>query len=153
MATIGELMLLWDIRDELKRANDLVEEEVLRRSEKELRESEEEARDKMQKWKNETIEKMKREGYQLFIALKDECSKPIYPHIASVQEAEMLKNNEVKLCVLFQKYEPVWEVLRWTDETREEAQNPSYIRKIEKLLEVSKEADKRVYVIGDGWLV
>ena len=24
MATIGELMLLWDIRDELKRANDIV---------------------------------------------------------------------------------------------------------------------------------
>ena len=31
MATIGELMLLWDIRDELKRANDIVEEEKTKR--------------------------------------------------------------------------------------------------------------------------
>lgn len=121
-------------------------------SEEELRRSEEELRASMEKRKQCVIEAMNNDGYRLFLTLKDEGSKPIYPHISTQQEAEFLQRGEAKLCILFENHQPIWEVLRWSDESREEAKNPSYKRRVEKLLEVSKEPNKSVYVIGEGRL-
>lgn len=110
--------------EELRRS-----EEELRRSEEELRRSEEELRNTLEKRKECVMEAMKNDGYTLFLALKSDGGKPIYSHISAQQEAEILRNGEAKLCILFEHHKPIWEVLCWSDENREEAQNPLYKKK------------------------
>ncbi len=139
MATIGELMLLWDIRDELKRANDLVEEERLRRSEEELRER------LAKEWIPYFIHHLREGNYQPFTSLIEDGNKPIYSHISAEDEIRMIENGEVKLYVLMNKGFYMGrkdeggirlQFEYWTDETREEAKHPLYVKKLNKFKEI-----------------
>lgn len=129
MATIGELMLLWDIRDELKRANDLVEEERLRRSEEELRKS-------GLKVKQKLSEEIRTTGNSMLTRAKmvDPQKPKIYPDISAEQEADMLLSGELLLDILHDKdrdNDVVALYVYWADETREEAKHPWYIERKE----------------------
>lgn len=114
MATIGELMLLWDIRDELKRANDIVEEERVRRE--------------WEKWDREVKEKVierlrnHEEGLN-FLTLQ---KQPIYPNMTQDEQADLLERGDLRLVAPTQTLGPAGAI--WTDENREEAKNPTYLK-------------------------
>lgn len=115
MATIGELMLLWDIRDELKRANDIVEEERVRRE--------------WEKWDREVKEKV----IERLRDPNDELrfSPVTYPDISKEKWADLIESGEVKI-VAPTHLTPTTNgeqhglAYMWADETREEAQRPAY---------------------------
>ena len=114
MATIGELMLLWDIRDELKRANDIVEEERVRRE--------------WEKWDREVKEKVierlrnHEEGANLLTLQK----QPIYPNMTQDEQADLLENGDLRLVAPTKNLGPISAI--WSDENREEAKNPTYLK-------------------------
>ena len=118
MAIIGELMLLWDIRDELKRANDIVEEERVKRE--------------WEKWdrevKEKVIERLRNPNDDL------RFSPVTYPDISKEKWADLIESGEIKL------YAPTKEATGfyylWVDETREEAQREGYQSSLPKVLEV-----------------
>ena len=109
MATIGELMLLWDIRDELKRANDIVEEERVRRE--------------WEKWdrevKEKVIERLRNPNDDL------RFSPVTYPDISKEKWADLIESGEVKIVAPTQGSGSGLNYI-WTDETREEAQREGY---------------------------
>ena len=109
MATIGELMLLWDIRDELKRANDIVEEERVRRE--------------WEKWdrevKEKVIERLRNPNDEFRIG------SITYPDISKEKWADLIESGEVKIVAPTQGSGSGLNYI-WTDETREEAQREGY---------------------------
>lgn len=113
MATIGELMLLWDIRDELKRANDLVEEERVRRE--------------WEKWDREVKEgviKRLRDPNDI-LNLLTLNQQPIYDGISKEKQAALIESGELKIIAQTQGAKPIISSM-WADDSREEAQNPTY---------------------------
>ncbi|STP08978.1 Uncharacterised protein [Helicobacter cinaedi] len=113
----------------IKRANDIVEEEVLRRSEKELRNSN-------MKVKRELIKQIREEGYSMLTRPRhiDPKRTKIYPHITAQQEADMLERGELLLKILYNdNNNGMVEALYvyWANETRKEAKHPWYIERQE----------------------
>lgn len=113
MATIGELMLLWDIRDKLKRANDLVEEERVRRE--------------WEKWDREVKEgviKRLRDPNDV-LNLLTLNQQPICDGISKEKQAALIESGELKIIAQTQGAKPIISSM-WADDSREEAQNPTY---------------------------
>ena len=114
MATIGELMLLWDIRDELKRANDIVEEERVRRE--------------WEKWDREVKEKVieRLRNHDTTFAILTFHQQPIYPNMTQDEQADLLESGDLRLVAPTKNLGPLGAI--WADETREEAQDSVYLR-------------------------
>lgn len=143
MATIGELMLLWDIRDELKRANDIVEEERLRRSEEELRRSDIE-------FKKRIVKQVREDDFSLLrrSAAIDSARTRIYPHITTEEEAKLIERGELLIEILYDKadnYKHLGFYAYWADETREEAQHSWYIERKQNWEKEKNKDERRVY--------
>lgn len=118
MASLGELRLLWDIRSELTKMNELMEEEKLRR--------EWEQWDR--EYKKKTIERI-RAGENLF-TLK---GQPVYPNMSLEQIAGLIENGELYLI----NYPNINKTgILWSNENRAEAQNPAYL----EVLKLNQEA-------------
>lgn len=130
MATIGELMLLWDIRDELKRANDIVEEERVRRE--------------WEKWDRECKEGVIRrlrqynEGDNLLTLNRI----PIYPNMSQGEQADIIERGELKIVAPCKGMGALGAI--WTDNDREEAQNPTYRELFNLLMTKVKQGDFRI---------
>lgn len=124
MATIGELMLLWDIRDELKRANDLVEEERVKRE--------------WEKWdrevKEKVIERLRNPNDEFRIG------SITYPDISKEKWADLIESGEVKLVVPTQGVAQRPSII-WADDTREEAQREGYKHEFETFVKKVLERD------------
>lgn len=130
MATIGELMLLWDIRDELKRANDLVEEERVRRE--------------WEKWDREYKDGAIRDlrNHEQGFSILESKGERLYPDISQDMEADLLEKGEVRLVVFSNVRSFIW-----VDGNRKEAQDPKYLELQKRLREFLTQNNETVRII------
>lgn len=129
MATIGELMLLWDIRDELKRANDIVEEERVKRE--------------WEKWDKEykegTINELKNvqtAGLQTAKALGTTKERLI----------SAIESGEIKIVSIIEP-NVVAEIptkMIWTDASRKEAQRDEYKQYLNEVMDLIGKYQHRI---------
>lgn len=125
MATIGELMLLWDIRDELKRANDIVEEERVRRE--------------WEKWDREVKEKVierlrdHEEGFSFFSTKTQD------------EQADLIESGELRIAAPTQGMGEGLGLV-WADENREETKGSKYQENLKIIMNKVKEGVYRIVI-------